>query len=587
MNKTLSTFEKLLLLPVYFIKLIKSIFPKKLFDFFKSNGFLLKSYKNLIKKTGFTGDLIPWRKQSRAYIEILHLQDKILTHYSDKKSIVVVIDGHNIDLINLSLESLEKSLLKPLAVILFTRGQNIRKLDDLITTNFNIVISSSFFDIDEQLDLLPIYWIIEGDKVHLNTLSCFLSFSENKNLDIIYSDIDFYDKSNERNNPQFFPDWNSDLHLSTSYINSSVFIGNLLSIKAKINNNTLIGDFISKLYCNSLEKPYNDLTISHIPLVLISRNASASKYSLSLLKTKTLNSPLFEVKGGLYGRVLKWTTHSEPLVSLIIPTKNQKDLVKQCIDSIYNKTVYKNFEIILVDNNSDDMSAINYFDHLSKQKKVTLIKYPYEFNYSAINNFAVKHANGDVVGLVNNDIEVIEPNWLSYMVGHVLRPDIGCVGAKLLYENNLIQHGGVVLGYGGGAGHAHKYFGSDSPGYLGRLAVTNQFSAVTAACLLIEKKDFLAVNGLNETEFKVAFNDVDLCLKVLELGRKNIYCAEAVLYHYESISRGLDDTKDKQLRFSGELKSLKNKWNKYIENDPAYNPYLTLKHENFSFKIND
>jgi GT2 family glycosyltransferase len=170
------------------------------------------------------------------------------------------------------------------------------------------------------------------------------------------------------------------------------------------------------------------------------------------------------------------------------------------------------------------------------------------------------------------------------MVGHAIRSDIGCVGAKLLYPDDRIQHAGVVLGYGGGAGHAHKCFPRYHPGYQNRLIASHNFSAVTAACLLVKKADYLAVGGFNDKDLTVAFNDVDFCLRVLQLGRRNLYCAEAVLYHHESISRGLDDTHAKRARFAKELQYLQTNWQSYITHDPAYNPNLTLRHENFSIK---
>ena len=216
-----------------------------------------------------------------------------------------------------------------------------------------------------------------------------------------------------------------------------------------------------------------------------------------------------------------------------------------------------------------------------------MLKYPQPFNYSAINNFGVKHAKGSVIGLINNDIEVITPEWLTYMVGHVQRESVGCVGAKLLYSDTRIQHAGVVLGYGGGAGHAHKNFPRHYSGYLKRIAATNNFSAVTAACLLVKREHFEAVAGLNESDLSVAFNDVDFCLRVKELGVNNIYCAEAELYHHESVSRGLDISPEKAARFNKELTYLQTKWSQVINNDPFYSPHLTLKRENFSIKSND
>ena len=173
------------------------------------------------------------------------------------------------------------------------------------------------------------------------------------------------------------------------------------------------------------------------------------------------------------------------------------------------------------------------------------------------------------------------------MVGHALRDDVGCVGAKLLYSDGRIQHAGVVLGYGGGAGHAHKYFPRYHPGYMKRLIATQNYSAVTAACLLVKKSLFLDVGGLNDKDLTVAFNDVDFCLRIKETGVRNVYCAEAELYHHESVSRGLDHAPEKAARFNRELEYLKKQWGKYIEHDPAYSPNLTLTRENFSIKAKE
>lgn len=286
---------------------------------------------------------------------------------------------------------------------------------------------------------------------------------------------------------------------------------------------------------------------------------------------------------------IQWPVESEPLVSLIIPTKNGKALVKACIESILEKTVYQNYEILLIDNGSDEKESLDYFSELDKHSKIRVLRYPGEFNYSAINNFGAQHACNDstVIGLINNDIEVINPHWLTSMVGHAMRSDVGCVGAKLLYSDGRIQHAGVVLGYGGGAGHAHKYFPRYHPGYMKRLIATQNYSAVTAACLLVRKSLFVEVGGLNEKDLTVAFNDVDFCLRVKELGVRNIYCAEAELYHHESVSRGLDHAPAKAARFNRELEYLKVQWKNYIEHDPAYSPNLTLLRENFSIKAKE
>jgi len=336
-------------------------------------------------------------------------------------------------------------------------------------------------------------------------------------------------------------------------------------------------------------------------LTLLKKNLKVSHVAHPLVRTKVCSSAgeetLNEVKSALEKHAavtvspddrfmvnrLCWN-NTNPLVSLIIPTKNGKALVQACIESILKKTTYQNFEILLIDNGSDEKESIEYFDYLNTLEKVSVLKYPAPFNYSAINNFGVENAKGSIIGLINNDIEVITPEWLTYMVGHAQRTEVGCVGAKLLYSDTRIQHAGVVLGYGGGAGHAHKNFPRYHSGYLNRIIATNNYSAVTAACLLVKRTHFDAVEGLNEQDLSVAFNDVDFCLRVKELGVNNVYCAEAELFHHESVSRGLDISPEKAARFNKELLYLQKKWASIINDDPAYNPNLTLKRENFSIK---
>ena len=225
-----------------------------------------------------------------------------------------------------------------------------------------------------------------------------------------------------------------------------------------------------------------------------------------------------------------------------------------------------------------------FSEYTNSKANFRVLKWDKPFNYSAINNFAVSQAKGEVVGLVNNDIEVINEGWLTEMVSHVLRPEVGCVGAKLYYPNDTIQHAGVVLGIGGVAGHSHKYFHKSEPGYFTRLHLVQNMSAVTAACLLVRKSVFEEVGGLNEQDLTVAFNDVDFCLKVHTAGYRNLFTPWAELYHHESISRGEEDTPEKVARFNKESDYMKDKWKKLLTNDTAYNPNLSNTHENFSLK---
>jgi GT2 family glycosyltransferase len=273
----------------------------------------------------------------------------------------------------------------------------------------------------------------------------------------------------------------------------------------------------------------------------------------------------------------------EPLVSLVIPTKDKLEYLESCINSILQKTTYPNYEIIIVDNQSADKSTQEYFKRIQKQdRRVSVLSYSHPFNFSAINNHAVYAARGDLIGLLNNDIEVISPDWLTEMASHALRPEIGCVGAKLYYTDETIQHAGVILGIGGVAGHSHKYFQRSAQGYFQRLTVIQNFSAVTAACLLVRKKVYMEVGGFEEDSLKVAFNDIDFCLKVKSVGYRNLWTPYAELYHHESISRGLDESPEKIKRFKSEIAFMKNKWGQILERDKYYNPNLTLTAEDFS-----
>ncbi|GAI44454.1 unnamed protein product, partial [marine sediment metagenome] len=257
-------------------------------------------------------------------------------------------------------------------------------------------------------------------------------------------------------------------------------------------------------------------------------------------------------------------------------TRNRLNLLQQCIDSIVAKTEYANYEIIIVDNNSDDEDTLKYLDTISREKRIRVIRDMRPFNYSALNNGAVQEAKGEFVGLINNDIEVISANWLSEMVSIASQPGVGAVGARLWYPDDTLQHGGVILGLLGAAGHAHKGLPRGAPGYFGRAQLTQTLSAVTAACLIVRKDIFTQVGGLDEENLKVAFNDIDFCIRVRQAGYRNVWTPFAELYHHESASRGTEDTPEKQARFLREVNFLKERWGRVLREDPAYSPNLTL-----------
>jgi O-antigen biosynthesis protein len=277
-------------------------------------------------------------------------------------------------------------------------------------------------------------------------------------------------------------------------------------------------------------------------------------------------------------------------VSLVIPTRNALALVRRCVDSLLEKTTYPSFEILLVDNGSDDPAALAYFatladgSHplLTPRHTARVLRYDGVFNYSAINNFAVREAAGDVIGLMNNDLEVITPDWLEEMASQALRPAIGCVGAMLYYPNDTIQHAGTVLGVGGVAGHAFRDFARGTEGRFNRARLVQNYTAVTAACLVIRKAIYGQVGGLDEETLAVAFNDVDFCLKVRAAGYRNLWTPFAEFYHHESASRGADDTPEKENRFRTEVEAMLERWGQALQYDPAYNPNLTLELNDFT-----
>lgn len=271
-------------------------------------------------------------------------------------------------------------------------------------------------------------------------------------------------------------------------------------------------------------------------------------------------------------------------VSIIIPNKDQKEILERCIESVIQKTDYKNYEIIIVENNSTTNEIFEYYKTIEQRENIRVVIWKDKFNYSAINNFGVRYANGEYLLFLNNDIEVIRENWLSEMLANVQRKEVGIVGGKLLYPDNMVQHAGVIIGMGGIAGHPLSRHPADDCGYFARGIIQQNLNAVTAACMLTKKEVYEKVNGFEE-KLAVAFNDIDLCLKVRKAGYLIVYDPEALLYHHESISRGKEDTLEKRNRFEGEVDYMAKKWKDVLEKgDEYYNPNLSLLSGNFELK---
>ncbi|HFK5027494.1 TPA: glycosyltransferase [Escherichia coli] len=422
---------------------------------------------------------------------------------------------------------------------------------------------------------------------------------EQPHTQILYSDEDKINARGERFDPHFKSDWNPDLFFSQNYVSHlGVYRRSLLQ---QIGGFRLgvEGSQDQDLLLRCLPHVAAE-QIVHIPRVLYhwrtiegsTALASGEKSYTTEAGIKALRDyfskqqPEVTVEAGLVPntyRVRYPISEPAPLVSLLIPTRDRRALTETAVRSIVDCSTYTHFEILILDNGSVEQETLDFFAQIQQEdSRVRVLRYDHPFNYSAINNFGVRHAKGAIIGLVNNDIEVINPDWLTEMVSHCMRPEIGCVGAKLYYSNDTIQHGGVILGIGGVAGHSHKQYPRHHPGYFSRLLLTQNLSAVTAACLLIRKNIYEEVAGLDEENLHIAFNDVDFCLKVREAGYRNLWTPYAELYHYESISRGAEDSPEKLARFAREVNFMKSKWGKHLELDPFYSPNLTKSREDFS-----
>ena len=426
------------------------------------------------------------------------------------------------------------------------------------------------------------------------------AINKNPKASLFYSDEDKIDEYGQRRDPHFKPAWNRDLFYSHNYITHFCILSRNLVKRIGGFREGTEGSQDYDLFLRAISHLGN-LQIIHVPHILYHWRAIDGSTALnSRMKNYTHQSGKkalidyfhptnikVKVKDHILNNCyrLEWPLPDPlPLVSLIIPTRDNCDLLKTCIDTILNKTSYPNFEIIVIDNQSTCQRTLDYFHEITTSFDAQVLKFNAPFNFSDINNFGVQHAKGSIIGMLNNDIEVKNSEWLTEMVRHVSRPDIGCVGAKLYYPDGRIQHAGVVLGIGGVAGHSHKYFSAHHNGYHSRLSLVQNYSAVTGAALLVRKNVYQEVGGL-EPKLQIAFNDIDFCLKVLEAGYRNLWTPFAEMIHHESVSRGHEDNPEKIARFNSEANYMIEKWGELLVNDPCYNPNLTLLHEDFSYRI--
>lgn len=415
---------------------------------------------------------------------------------------------------------------------------------------------------------------------------------------IIYPDDDCIDRQGRRHDHHFKPDWNYDFQLSANYIGHACLIStpHVLAAGGYVKQARAGDVYGTLLRC---VEGLDDRQIIHVSHVLWHHVPPTVRRALDATFVQALQAHLDraypDAKASTtpegFLRVHHALPAPPPLVSIVICTRNQYQLLRTCIQSITQKTTYPRYEIIIVDNGSDEGRTLAYLQQLAQENtRIRVVRDDSPFNYAALNNMAVSHAQGDVVALLNNDIEVIGSDWLTEMVAHALRPEIGCVGAKLLYPDDTVQHAGVLVGSGHDApdavaAHYLRGIPREAPGYANRAIVTHQLTAVTAACLVIRKATFTQVGGLDSKNLAVTYNDVDFCLRVGELGLQNVWTPHALLYHHESVSRGRDASSKNIERFRPELAYMQRRWACQLKHDPHYN--VNLSHAKPDFLLSN
>jgi glycosyltransferase involved in cell wall biosynthesis len=420
----------------------------------------------------------------------------------------------------------------------------------------------------------------------------------NRNVDLclIYSDEDTIDEIGKRSNPYFKCDWNVDLFYSQNMI---CHLGLYRTTILRAIGGFRIGLEGSQDYDLALRfiERIEPKQIYHIPRVLYHWRTHADSTALSRdtkpyatvaaeralnehFKRKNINAVAEHV--GYNYRVRYALPDTLPMLSLIVLANNGVQQIRRFVESVVKKSTYENFEILIIDNGSDDPEMMSYFNALQSESRIRILQYSPSLNYAELNNVAVEMAQGELIGLVSSGIEVISPDWLSELVSHAVRSEIGAVGARLWFSNDTLQHGGIILGIGGVAGYAHRYLPQHRSGYQSRACLLQNFSAVSAACLVVRKAIYEEVGGLNEKDVSNGFAGVDFCLRVRAAGYRNLWTPYAELYLHELIIYGNEDP-EQPTRFAKDAHYMQQRWGELLLKDPAYSPNLTLSIEDFSY----
>lgn len=441
----------------------------------------------------------------------------------------------------------------------------------------------------------------QDDELSSDALArCALALNEHRNLDFIYSDEDKVTEDGVRFDPYFKPDWSPELLLSQMYT------GHLSVYRAELVR--AVGGFRegyegSQDHDLALRVTERTAKIRHIPRVLYHWQAVPGSAATAVgAKPYASDAALRALEDAIARRLLdgsveicsghpdRYIVHLRcglvPKVSIVIPTRDRADLLERCLGSVFDVTTHTNFEVVIVDNGSREVATSELFERWEKRAagRLKVIRVDEEFNFPLLINRGVAASDGALIMMLNNDTEVLTPSWLDEMAGYSLQPEVGAVGCKLLYPDATIQHAGVVLMRGRVAGHGHLGYPGSAPGYFGRLLASSNYAAVTAACLMIRRAVFDEVGGMDEC-LKVAFNDVDFCLRVLATGRRNVCLGHVTLLHHESRSRGYEDTPPKQRRFREEVALMRERWERILDDDPYYSPNLCPDPPNFTPRI--
>jgi len=442
------------------------------------------------------------------------------------------------------------------------------------------------------------------DLLHADALFQVVNHLQNHpDADLIYSDEDKVDENGKHTDPHFKPDWCPDNFLSRNYIGHLVVIRKKLVDSAGGFREGFEGSQDYDLLLRITELTHN---IHHIPLVLYhwrmhqastSVNEEAKPYAFNAgiraleeaLERRKIKGKvsLIENLPGFYS--IRYDVLKDDRVSVIIPTKNKHDLCEVAVGSVFKLTSWPDYEVILIDNNSDDPEFFEWVKSWEQKepKRFKCIRNEGSFNFSRLMNYGAAHATGEYLLLLNNDTEVTHADWMTAMAEQCQFETTGAVGVKLIYQNDTIQHAGVIIGLGGIAGHTFVGFDKNAPGYFYFLKCINNYSAVTAACIMVKKKHYDEVNGFDEA-LAVEFNDVDFCLKLVEKGYRNIYLPHVTVYHYESVSRGHPHkTRKSYQQHLHDVGLFKERWQKYIDHDPCYSPHLSMIFTDFRLRMKD